>query len=524
VDSGAATSISRIGGFATLALALAVALAGCARAKPLAPSDYLQVDVPTSPVTLDPRIAADAISDRIDELIYDPLVRVAPDGTYRGDLAASIERPDPLRLIFHLRRGVRFSDGRELTARDVVFTYQSLANPATRSLKTAGLAEMKSIRALDADTVEMTTRRPYAPALQIATYDIVPADSPPPGGPAESIPPGTGPFRLARFARDEGVVLARNQFRPYPRDSARGLFIKVVPDATVRALELAEGICDFAENDAIQPDLVPYLSIRPDLALNQSPGTTFAYLAFNFRDPRLRDVRLRRAIAYAIDRGAIVSAMMRGTARVATGMLTPENWAYAGDVARYPYNPAMARRLLEQAGYRPGDPRLRFDYATTPEGWRLAEALQDMLQRVGIVLDIRTTEWATYYGDLRRGAFDLTSSQWVGVSDPHQYYLIFDSKMTPPRGDNRGAYSNPEMDRLLEAGDAALDPARRGAIYARVQKLAASELPYVPLWWMNTVVVASRRVSGFRSYPDGSLDSLATAGYVPGAARRRFGD
>jgi peptide/nickel transport system substrate-binding protein len=503
---------------------LAVTLAGCAPAKPLAPSDYLQVDVPTSPVTLDPRVAADAISDRIDELVYDSLVKVRSDGSFRGDLAAAIDRPDPLRLIFHLRRGVRFSDGRELTARDVVFTYNSIANPATRSLKTAGLAEMKSIRALDAYTVEMTTWRPYAPALQMATFDIIPAGSPPPGQSAGAIAPGTGPFRLARVARDEGIVLARNQFRLYPPDSAHGLFIKVVPDATVRALELAEGICDFAENDGIQPDLIPYLSAHRDLAVSESPGTTFAYLAFNFRDPRLRDVRLRRAIAYAIDRRGIVSAMMRGTARVATGMLTPENWAYEGDVARYPYDPAMARRLLEQAGYGPDDPRLRFGYATTPEGRRLAEAIQAMLQRVGIAIDIRTTEWATYYGDLRRGSFDLTSSQWVGVSDPHQYYLIFDSAMTPPHGDNRGSYSSPAMDRLLEAGDAALDPARRRAVYARVQKLAAIDLPYVPLWWMNTVAVTNRRVSGFHPYPNGSLDSLASAGYVPSAARRRFGD
>lgn len=505
-------------------LPLTAAAPGCGRARPPAPADYLQVDAPTSPATLDPRVAADAISDRIDELIYDALMKSGPGGSFRGDLAISVERPDPLRLIFHLRRGVHFSDGRELTARDVVFTYDSIANPAGGSLKAAGLAEMKSIRAIDAYTVEMTTRRPYAPALQMATYDIVPAGSPPPGRLGGAIPPGSGPFRLKRFVRDEGVVLARNRFRPYRGAVARGLYIKVVPDATVRALELAEGVCDFAENDAIQPDLIPYLSARKNLLVSESPGTAFAYLAFNFRDPRLRDVRMRRAIAYAIDRRAIVAAMMRGTARVATGMLTPENWAYNGEVAAYPYDPAMARRLLEQAGYAPNDPRLRFEYDTTPEGRRLAEAIQAMLGRVGIAIDIRTSEWATYYEDLRRGAFDLTSSQWVGISDPHQYYMVFDSKMTPPRGDNRGAYSNPRMDRLLEAGDAELDPARRRAIYAEVQALAASDLPYAPLWWMDTVAAMSRRVGGFRPHPDGGLNSLAMASYVPGPARRRFGD
>src|SRR5207245_4348313 len=117
-------------------------------------------------------------------------------------------------------------------------------------------------------------------------------------------PIGTGPFRFAAYRRDQAVVLARNRARPYQPGTARGMVLKIVPDATVRALELVEGICDFAENDAVQLELVPYLTAHKELRLDQSPGTTFEYLAFNFRDPRLRDLRLRRAFAYAIDRAA----------------------------------------------------------------------------------------------------------------------------------------------------------------------------------------------------------------------------
>jgi len=506
----------------TAALLFALAMCSCAKPAPLAPPEYLQIDINTSPTALDPRLAVDAISSRVDELIYDSMTKIGRDGNFAGDLADRIERPTSTQLIFHLRRGVRFSDGRELTARDVKYTYDSVLDPVSRSLKRPGLAELASIRVVDDYTVEITTKRPYAPALEMAQYGVVPNGTPLPGEGGGSAPPGSGPFRLVRFTRDEAVVLVRNPYRGYPRGAAPGIVLKIVPDATVRALELTEGVCDFAENDSIQPDLIPYLAAQPDLRVVKTPGTTFQYLAFNFRDARLRDVRIRRAIGYAIDRQQIVDAMLRGTARVASGMLTPENWAYTGEVMRYRYDPAAAKRLLEDAGYAPGDPRLRFVYKTTPEGRRLAEAIQAMLKRAGITVEIHTNEWATFFSDLVRGNFDLAPSQWVGINDPHQYYLVFDSRMVPPEGYNRGGYVNPEMDRLVEAGDITLDLKARRKIYAGVQQLAARDLPYVPLWWVDNVAVMNRRVSGFEPYPNGSLRSFAAAAYRPGSARKRF--
>jgi peptide/nickel transport system substrate-binding protein len=204
--------------------------------------------------------------------------------------------------------------------------------------------------------------------------------------------------------------------------------------------------------------------------------------------------------------------MIRGNARLASGVLAPENWAYYGDVTQYAYDPARARGLIEAAGYSARARPLRLVYMTTPEGRRLAEVLQAMLLQVGIVLEIHTNEWATFYGDLRNGNFDIASSQWVGIGDPHQYYEIFDSHMTPGAGgNNRGEYSNARMDELVEAADVTIEPAARRAIYADVQKLAADDLPYVSLWWDDNVAVFDRRLEDFEPYPNGSLISLATA-------------
>ncbi len=496
----------------------ALAAAGCARHTPRARAGRLQIDINTSPVNLDPRAATDAISACVGELVYDSLMRVDPNGRFVGDLAESVERPAPDVMVFHLRRGVRFSDGRPLDARDVKYTYDSVLAPANRSVKRAALAEMAALDPLDDHTIRMTTRRPYAAALEMALLGVVPRGTPLDARDAIAAPPGSGPFMVAGFRRDAAVTLARNPYHPAPAGALGGIVMKVVPDATVRALELTEGICDFAENDAIQPELIQYLARQPGLRVIRSSGTTYQYLIFNFRDPRLRDLRVRRAIAYAIDRDAIVATLLRGGARVASGMLAPENWAYTGAVTRYAHDPARARALLEAAGYSRAHP-LRLVYKTTPEGRRLAEVIQAMLLRVGVAIEIRTNEFATFYSDLRAGNFDLAASQWVGVADPHQYYLIFDSRMTPRRGgNNRGGYANPQMDRLLVAGDAALDPAVRRAIYAQVQQLAAADLPYVSLWWIDNVAVLNRRLEGFEPFPNGSLLSLAAARFAPPAA------
>ena len=515
---GAISAIARVAVvLALVAVAFVRIVGGRHRPVPTAPADYLKVDLETSPIALDPRFATDAISARTSELVFDALVRADAHGRFFGDLAESFERPTPTTLVFHLRRGLRFSDGRPLGARDVKYTYDSILDPASTSPKRIGLRELAAIAAPDDATVVMTTRGPYASALEMATIGVVPRGTPLPGKAGARWPDASGAFEIASFARDEALVLKRNPSRPPAPGAIDGIAFKVVPDPTVRALELAEGVCDLAENN-IQPDLLGYLGMRPDLVIDRSPGSEYYYLEFNFRDAHLRDLRVRRAIAYAISREAIIGSLYKGAGRAASGMLAPENWAYNGDVERYPYDPFKASRLLDEAGYPIGPTGVRdlkFVYKTTPEGRRLAEAIQAMLRRVGITLDIRTNEFATFYSDIQKGNFDLTSLDWVANDLTHQYYVVFDSGMTPPSGSNRGGYSNPAMDRLLEQAETTLDPAARREIYARIQKAAAADLPYVSLWWMDNVVVMNRRVRGFKPFPNGSLRSLASVSLAP---------
>jgi peptide/nickel transport system substrate-binding protein len=489
-----------------------VALAGCDRSRTDRSPGTIQVDLEISPTSTDPRFGTDAMSSRVNELIFDSLVRNDRNGQFVVRLAQSIEHPSPTTTVYHLNHGVHFSDGRELTSRDVLFTYNSILAPKSMSPKRASLEELKSIEAPDDYTVVITVAHPYAPAVEIATEGIVPVGTPLPAQGSGAAPVGSGPFKMVAYSRDEFLQLERNPYYPHPPGGVESIFFKIVPDPTVRALELAEGVCDFSGNN-IQSDVLPWLAAHQSIEISETPGNSYRYISFNFRNPRLRDLRVRRAIAYAIDRNAIVSSVLLGNGRIATGMLSPESWAYEGNVTTYFYDPEKARQLLDQAGYTAGKDGmrgLRFEFKTSAEGARIGEIFQAMLHRVGIELTIRTLEFATYYADIQAGNFDLTSLQWVGINDPNQYYRVFDSNKTPPRGENRGYYSNPDMDRLVEAGKTSVDPEARKKIYAQVQQLAAEELPYVSLWWVDNVAVMNRRLVGFEAYPNGSLRSLAT--------------
>jgi peptide/nickel transport system substrate-binding protein len=171
--------------------------------------------------------------------------------------------------------------------------------------------------------------------------------------------------------------------------------------------------------------------------------------------------------------------------------------------------------LLDDAGYPDPDgdgprPRFKLSFKSTNLDLRrrIAEALKEQLQRVGVELEIRTYEWGTFFGDIKAGNFHLYSLAWVGIEDPDIYYQIFHSASVPPNGDNRGHYSNPQMDQLLEEGRTAVDITERKRIYAEIQRLLAEDLPYIPLWWWKNVVVKTPSLQGFVPYPDGDFASL----------------
>jgi peptide/nickel transport system substrate-binding protein len=199
----------------------------------------------------------------------------------------------------------------------------------------------------------------------------------------------------------------------------------------------------------------------------------------------------------------------------ATGLLSPGHWAYEQDVERYSYDPEKAKRLLDGAGFPDPDgegPQSRFSVtyktSTLDLRRRIAEVIQEQLRAVGIGVEIRSYEFATLYSDIKKGNFHLYSMDWVGINDPDLYYSLFHSASAPPMGNNRGRFFHPGMDILTEKGRTTLNAETRRKIYSEVQRLAAEELPVIPLWWFTNAVLMNPRVHGFIPQPSGDLLSF----------------
>jgi len=493
-------------------LGLLLCALSCRADTPPAPPGTIVVGLESAPAILDPRYATDANSSIVTALLARGLTRMDEHAEPRPDLAASWVQASPLDYTFTLRADARFADGTPVSADDVVATYRAVLDPALRSPKREALAAIADLTAPDPHTVVVHLRAIAASFLETANLGILPAALAREG----QLPPervlGAGPFRLLRGLPDGGVDLVAAVGAPASVPPA--LRFRVIPDGTVRALELASGTVHLVQN-ALEPDLLPWLRGRPDLAVEISPGTTFQYLGMNLRDPRLADPRVRRALAYGLDREAIIHGMLRDTAHLASGLLAPSHWAYNGDVTGYPYDPGRAVALLGESGLGADAAealrRLSYKTSTVELRRRIAEAVQAQLGALSLLVDVRSYEWATFYADVRRGDFQLYSLAWVGVGDPDVYYRVFHSRMVPPDGSNRTAYASPSMDALLEAARATLDHGERSRLYAEVQRLAADDLPVIPLWWADNVAVHSRRLRGFVATADGDLRWLASA-------------
>ncbi len=484
------------------------------------PSDpnTITMVIESSPANLDPRIGTDAQSERIYELIFDALLRRDDHFNVLPGLAERWENPDPLTYVFHLRRGVHFHDGRPLTSKDVKWTFDSLLNGSIRSPKTGTYKFVADVEAPDESTIVFHLKEPYVSLLwnlSEGAIGIVPDGS---GADFNRHPIGSGPFRFVSQEQDKDVVLERNDAYYAAKPPIARVRFAVVPDATTRILELRKGSADIALN-AFTADAVETIRRQGQLSVQQSPGTVYSYLGMNLRDPILRDVRVRQALACAIDRGALVRYLWRDEVKLADSILPPQHWAHT-DAGNHLFDPAKARAILDEAGYRPGKDGIRFHIVmktSTEESTRLMSAvLQQQLRDVGIALDIRTFEFATFLSDVMKGEFQLFSLRWVGGNeDPDIFGFVFDSTKTPPKGSNRGFYRNPQVDALIAQGLKETDQNKRKQIYAEVQKIVAVDLPYINLWFYDNVLVHSKRLNDVELSPSGNYNFLKTATLKP---------
>jgi peptide/nickel transport system substrate-binding protein len=468
-----------------------------------------------------PNITGDSASHEIASFIYNGLVKYDKDYNIVGDLAESWEiSPDELSITFHLRKGVRWHDGVEFTAEDVLFTYRLMIDPRTPTPYSGDFLLVKSAQVLGRYTFRVTYPKPFAPALMSWGMWILPKHllegKDVRESPLNRHPVGTGPYLFREWKTGEMILLEANpdyfEGRPY----IQRILYRIIPDSATLFLELKAGGVDWTSLSPLQ-----YTRQTGDAGFQKQfrkysyLANAYTYLGFNLKDPRFADVRVRQALAYAIDKQEIIKVVLLGLGEEATGPYKPDTWVYNPRVKRYPYDPERARSLLAQAGWKDTDGDGILDKEGRPFRFTIltnqgneqrkmtAEIIQKRLSQIGIQVDIRIAEWASFINYfIKNRRFETVILGWTTGQDP-DLYDIWHSSKTLPDEFNFISYRNPQVDKLMVQGRHTFDRRVRKACYDRIQEILAEECPYIFLYVPYSLSVIHARFKGIQPAPAG---------------------
>ena len=420
--------------------------------------------------------------------------------------AEKLTQPDAQTYRFTLR-SLKFHDGSPLTAAAVKAYYDSLLDPAVGSPFRGALAGIDRITVPTPQVIEFHLAAPNPFGLNLFTRPLIKVDSGLAGASLGDRPNGLGPYQVAADSKATAVVLKRTATAPI--GAPQELDFPVVPDPVVRLLKVQQGEADILQND-LPPALYRYGKGQGLTALT-APAASYTYLGFNLTDKVTGNLAVRQAIAHAIDRNLLMRTLLVGAASPARSLLpkgAPAYWP-APDLA---YDPARAKRLLDDAGFKPGADgmrlHIRFSTTSNPGTLLVVQAIQQQLREVGIDARLNISEWGTFYGNIKKGNFQLYLMTWVGLFQPDIFQTVFASSMMPPVGANRGRYQNPVMDKLIAAMMVEMDAPKRHQLARQIQQLQQHDLIYVPLWSRDHMVLLRPGLEGYTVPLDGGYEGL----------------
>jgi len=485
-----------------------------------------------------PMLSSDTASHSIAGLVFNGLVKYDKDLNLVGALAESWDiSEDGLTITFHLRKEVKWQDGVEFTANDVIFGYKTIIDPNTRTAYAGDFLEVKKAIVLDRYTFRVSYDKPFAPALGswgnlvvlpehlLKGKDINTSD-------LSRHPIGTGPYRFKKWRTGEKIELVSNHDYFEGRPYINGYVSRIIPDPATTFLELKAGGID-------RMGLTPLQYKRQtDTDKIKSAFNKYKYLAFgytylgyNLTNPKFRDKRIRQAISYAINKQEIIDGVLLGLGKIATGPYKPGTWQYNPNVKKYPYDPEKAKRLLAEAGWKDNDNDGILDKDGIPFKFTIitnqgnaqraqcAEIIQRRLEVVGIKVKIRTIEWAAFINDfIDERKFEAVILGWSSGPEP-DIYDIWHSSKTGTKELNFISYKNKEVDELLLKGRHTFDQEERKIYYSKIQEILAEDQPYTFLFVPYAMPLIHKRFRGIKPAPIG-IDYNFIKWYVPKAEHK----
>lgn len=471
--------------------------------------------------TLVPILASDSASSDICGMVFNGLVKYDKNINLTGDLAESWEvLRDGLEIVFHLRRGVKWHDGAPFTAKDVEFTYRKLIDPKVKTPYSGDFERIRSFEVIDDYTVSIIYKEPFSPALSSWGMWIMPehilkgADLD--KSPFARCPVGTGPYKFKIWKTGEKIELVSNRDYFEGRPYIDRYIYRIIPEEATIFLELETESVDLSILTPLQ------FTRQTDTRWFKShynkfryPSFGFTYMGYNLEDPKFKDLKVRQAINYAVNKDEIIETIFFGLAKVTTGPFVLDSWAYNKDVSPFPYDPVKAKRLLEESGWKDarGDGWLEkdgkhFEFTVlvnqgNSERLRCAEMIQRYLKAIGIRMKIRTLEWSAMINSfINKKHFEAVLMGWFLTRDP-DCYDIWHSSKTREGEFNFVGYRNEDVDKLLEEGRRTFDQSRRAVIYNEIHRLIYEDQPYLFLYSAEALPIVHKRFRNVEASPIG---------------------
>lgn len=490
------------------------------------------------PSNLIPPLATDASSGDINNHLYVAPLRYNKDVELVKWAAQELEiRDDGKSIYIKLKPGIKWFDGQELTADDVLFTYEMMIDPQTPTAYAQDYLAIEEFRIIDRYSFEVIYKQPFARSLVTWALPILPRHvlegEDYLNTPYSREPVGAGAYRLHRWDAGRQLILRANEDYFEGRPNIDEIVYRIVPDLATTFLELQSGNLDMMN---LTPQQYLFQTVdeywKDNFQKFSYLASGYTYLGYNLEHPFFSDIRVRQALAHAVDKEEIVKGVLLGQGVTAIGPYVPGTWVHNDEIVDYPYDPELALEILMEQGWgmnrqgileKNGVP---FEFTIlTNQGndlrIRTATILQYRLAQVGIQVHIRTVEWATFIKEfVNKGRFDAVLLAWNTPQDPDMYN-VWHSSQTVENGLNFIGYRNDRVDELLEKGRGSFDQAERKKAYEEIQEILHNEQPYLFLFVPKSLPVFHSRFKGIEPAPAGIMHNFRQW-WVPGGLQRFF--
>jgi len=460
----------------------------------------LNLSISANPSRINPILSTDSSSSEITQWIFNSLITYDKNAKIKMMLAKSYEFKNKTTLIFHLRKGVKWSDGKPFSAKDVLFTYKTIISPKIFTPYASSFEHIKSVSALDDYTVKVVYKYPYFKALETWMMEILPEhllknEKNMMTSKFNQAPIGTGPFVLKKFSISNDIVLKANPSYFIHKPYLDEIIYHYLPDNSANFLMLKSGLLDVGSLTPLQLERQIDSNFRKRFSIYESPSHSYSYMGFNLKKKKFQNPLVRKALSLAIDRKELARIMYFGHAKVCTGPFLPGTGAYNPSVKAPKLDIKKAKELLKKAGYDKNHP-LSFVLSTNTGSMRtyMAQILQSQLRKAGVIVKLRIMEWQAFLNTVvMPKRFEAVLLAWsVGLKP--DAYSIWDSESYKKGGFNFVGYKNKEVDKLIKKAERTVDDKKFNAIYRKIFKLIADDNPYLFLIIPNSITAVNKKI------------------------------